>query len=173
MCSSDLPFPNRRNSPEYDGTVYANPSLTNPLPVLHWFVQSPDFDEDDGNRAVRCSLFYNGRFHDNITASLHGQTTRDFPKQSFDFELNPGDRFVFDPGRQAVHSFNLLSTFSDKAQMRNLLAYETYGNANAPSHVAFPVRVQRNAAFYGVYHWVEDGDETFLARLGLDPRGAL
>ncbi|HEY5915216.1 MAG TPA: lamin tail domain-containing protein, partial [Verrucomicrobiae bacterium] len=54
-----------------------------------------------------------------------------------------------------------------------VLAYETYRDGGAPSHFAFPVRVQQNAVFFSVANVVESGDDDFLKRLGLDPQGAL
>ena len=41
------------------------------------------------------------------------------------------------------------------------------------SHWAFPVRVQTNGGFHAVLDMVEDGDDCFTERVGLDPRGAL
>ena len=40
--SSRLPaYEDPKNSPQYQGTVVTNPGLTNPLPVMQWFVQNP------------------------------------------------------------------------------------------------------------------------------------
>ena len=52
-------------------------------------------------------------------------------------------------------------------------AYEAYADAGSPSHLAFPVRVHQNGAFFAVYDFVEDGDDRWLERVGLDPEGAL
>jgi len=35
-------FIDPENSPEYCGTIVEDPSLTHPLPVLHWFVRNPN-----------------------------------------------------------------------------------------------------------------------------------
>jgi hypothetical protein len=96
-----------------------------------------------------------------------------FPKKSYNFDLNSGDHFRFDPQERRVKKFNLLTTYPDKSEMRNLLAYETIRQCGQAGHLAFPVRVQRNGAFFSLAHWVEDGDEDFLTRVGLDPQGAL
>ena len=47
------------------------------------------------------------------------------------------------------------------------------GTPAAHRHFAFIVRVQQNGAFYSVANFVENGDEEFLQRLGLDSNGAL
>ncbi|HON08973.1 MAG TPA: hypothetical protein PLW02_12825, partial [Verrucomicrobiota bacterium] len=66
--------------PIYLGTVIENPSLTNPLPVFHWFIQSPGAADTDAG--TRCSVFYDGIFYDNVYINIHGQSSRGFPKKS-------------------------------------------------------------------------------------------
>ncbi|MSU35064.1 MAG: hypothetical protein EXS36_08105 [Pedosphaera sp.] len=164
------PFADPTASAEYDGTIFFNPSLTNFLPVLHWFMKTTN-GADRGS--ALCSLFYRGKFYDNVTASLHGESSRAFPKKSYNMDMNPGQKFVYDPLQRAVNDFNILTTYPDKAHVRNIIAYETHRNAGSTYHIAFPLRVQLNAAFHGDFHWIEDGDEDYLQRLGLDPRGSL
>jgi hypothetical protein len=166
-----LPLFATADAPQYQGTVVFNPALTNPLPVLHWFIQNPSGADSDVGAA--CSIYFNGQFRDNAHADLHGQSARGFPKHSYDIALAPGDKMHWDPAQPAIDSINLLSTFADKTQMRNMLAYGSYADANAPHHYAFPVRVQQNNAFHSVADWVENGDANYLKRLGLDPNGAL
>lgn len=159
------------NSPRYFGTIKADPSVMSALPVYHWFVE--DFASASRESGTRASLFYDGAFYDNIGVNLHGQSSASFPKSSYDFDFNRGHHFKYAAGERAVEDFNLLTVYPDKAHMRNILAYETYRDAGAPYHMAFPVRVQLNGKFFSVAHFVEDGDEDYLARVGLDPRGAL
>ena len=159
-----------KRSPQYLGTIVADPATTTALPLFHWFLQSPAAADGGG---ARCSLFFNGEFYDNILANIHGQSSSGFRKKSYDFDLNPGDHLRWADGQPRIDDFNLLTTYPDKALMRNMLAYETYRDAGSPYHFAFPVRVQRNGAFFSVAHFVENGDDNYLERLGLDPRGAL
>jgi hypothetical protein len=160
-----------KNSPQYHGTIVLDPTVTSALPIIHWFIQNPSSANNE--TGARCSVFYQGEFYDNISANLHGQSSEGFPKKSWDFDFNRGHHFRYDANERKVEDFNLLTTYPDKAHMRNLLAYETYRDAGSPYHYTFPVRVQQNGAFLCDSHWVEDGDEDFLARVGLDPRGAL
>ncbi len=162
----DLP-----NSPQYDGTIITDPSLRNPLPVLHWFIQNPGAANTD--TGARCSLFYDGEFYDNVWVNIHGQSSRGFPKKSYDIDLNPGYNFRWAPNQPRVGDINLLTTYPDKAQMRNILAYETYRDADCPGHWVFAVRVQQNGAFWGTGHIVENGDKDWLVRMGLNAEGAL
>lgn len=161
-----------KRSPQYYGTVVQDPALTESrLPVLQWFVQTPTAaDSDTGTRGA---VFFDGEFYDNVGANLHGQSTRGFPKHSYDFDFNPGHKFRWQTGQPRVDDLNLLTTWADKSHLRNVLAYETYARAGAPAHFAIPVRVQLNGRFHSVANLVENGDDNFLDRLGLDPQGAL
>lgn len=164
-------FPDPLRSPQYFGTVVFDRLLTNShLPVLHWFIQTPSAADSD--LTARCSVFFNGEFYDNIGANIHGQSTRGFPKKSYDFSFNPGYKFRWSDDASRVGNLNLLTTWADKTHLRNELAHETYREGGAPYHFAFPVRVQKNREFFSVANVVENGDEDFLKRLGLDPQGA-
>jgi hypothetical protein len=165
------PFLDPLNSPEYCGTVVLDPSLTNPLPVLHWFIQNPGAANSDAG--TRCTLFYDGEFYDNVWINIHGQSSRGFPKKSYDVDFNPGHNFKWAPGQPRADDINLLTTYPDKAQMRNILAHETYRSADCPCHWVFPVRVQQNGAFWGTAHVMENGDRDWLIRMGLNADGAL
>jgi hypothetical protein len=171
--SSRLPtFASPQDSPRYFGTVVIDPSLNNPLPVLHVFVQDPT--QTTNYTGTRCSIFYDDEFHDNVAINLHGQTTAAvFWKQSLDIGMNRGEKFRWSRNAPRVDSFNLLSPISDKAYLRQIMACETFANAGVPGSTAIPLRVQQNGAFYGVFHFVEKGDEHLLERNGLDPNGSL
>ncbi|HRZ35419.1 MAG TPA: lamin tail domain-containing protein [Candidatus Paceibacterota bacterium] len=159
-------------SPQYRGTIVRDPSLeATQLPVLHWFIQNPSAANSDTRASG--SLFFDGEFYDNVGATIHGQSTRGFPKRSYDLDFNPGYKFRWSDDAPRVDDLNLLTTWADKSHMRNVLAHETYRDAGALSHFAFAVRVQQNGAFFSVANLVENGDDNFLKRLGLDPRGAL
>jgi spore coat protein CotH len=165
------PYRDTRNSPQYLGTVIADPSLTNPLPVLHWFIQSPS--GADNTTGTRCSVFWKGVLYENIFANLHGQSSQGFPKKSYNFDFNPGFHLEWAPGEIPVEDINLLTTYPDKAHVRNILAYDTYKDSGHAYHFVVPVRVQRNGVFFSDAHMVEDGDADFLERVGLNPDGAL
>jgi hypothetical protein len=159
------------NSPQYLGTIFDDTRLTNPLPVLHWFIQNAS--AADGTGGTRSSVFWNGVLYDNIFVNLHGQSSQGFTKKSYNFDFNTGFHFQWNDRETPVEDINLLTTFPDKAHVRNVLAYEVFRDAGHPYHFVVPVRVQRNAAFFSDAHMVEDGDADYLARVGLDPNGAL
>ena len=162
-------------SSQYNGAVVANPALTNPLPVLHLFITPANLSQADNNDSARtpCSVYYLGEFYDNIGMNRHGQSSQGFPKKSYDLDFNSDHHFRWNPKEPRVTDINLLTTYPDKAHMRNLLAYETYRDAGSPYHFVAPIRVQTNGGFYGDWHMVENGGGDFLKRLGRDRDGAL
>lgn len=165
-------FADPEKSAQYYGTVISDTTLTNSrLPVIHWFVENPGLANTE--TPARCSLFYEGEFYDNIVSSLHGQSTRYFPKPSYNLYFNSGNQFLWSREAPRVGNLKLLSTWADKTYMRNILAYQTYRDSGVPGHFAFPVRIQQNGAFFSVANIVENGDADFLKRLGLDSNGAL
>ncbi len=165
------PFPDPIDSPEYCGTVALDPSTASSLlPVLHWFASNPG--GANSRSGTRSSVYFLGEFYDNILTDLHGQSTSGFPKKSYDFDFNAGDRFRWRDGEKRVKDLNLLTNWADKSKARNTLAYEVLRDAGAPYHFAFAVRVQQNGSFFSTADMVEDGDDRLLERNGLDPDGA-
>lgn len=158
-------------TPQYLGTVVRDDSLTNPLPVLHWFAQNPAAAATDAG--TRVSFFFLGRFYDNVLMNIHGQSSRGFPKKSYDIEFNPGYKFVYREGCAPVSDVNWMTTYPDKAHMRNILAYEAFAAVGSPHHWVEPVRVHLNGVFYGTAHLMENGDEEYIERLGGNPANPL
>jgi hypothetical protein len=159
----------------YFGTVVQDPSLTNKLPVLHWFIPAAAGSPlDNGTASARCSLYWHGEFYDNVRFGRHGQSSSGFKKKSYNIDFNPDHHFDWAEGEKRVDDINLLTTYPDKAHMRNMLSYQVHHDSgpHAPYHFAFPVRLQSNAVFYGTAHIVENGDDNFLKRIGRDPNGA-
>ena len=163
------PYPN--DSPEYFGTVVANRSINSGLPVIEWFVENVGASETRGG--TRGSVYYLGEFYDNVDIHIRGGSTAGAPKKHFKFGFNRGYKFSYDPNKPRVNEFNLNSTYSDKAYLRQNLAFEAYDWCGCPGSESFPVRAQRNGQFYGVQIFIEEPEEELLEREGLDPDGAL
>jgi len=171
--SSRLPlFPDPLDSPEYFGTIAEDPSVASSnLPIFHWFTSSPS--NSNTTNGARGSVYYLDQFYDNILADRHGQSTGGFPKKSYDFDFNKGDRFLVEPGGNRAKDINMLTNWADKSKTRNTIGYEMMRDSGHPAHYAFPVRIQQNALFFSVADFVEDGDDRYLERVGLDGEGAL
>ena len=158
-------------SPEYFGTVVADQSLVTNLPVLHWFVQDPS--AANTGTGTRASVFYDGEFYDNVFVRIRGGTARGYYKKCYKFDFNRGHWFRYDPNRPRVREININSTWPDKAYVRQTLSFETFRDAGAYTCESFMVRLQQNGDFFSVAIFVEQVDEEYLQRQGLDPNGAL
>ena len=157
--------------PEYEGTVIQDPNTTSALPVLQWFVANPGAARRE--TGTRCSLYYLDQFYDNVFVRLRGSSSAGWTKPSYKFDFDRRYHFRFDPSLPKVEEFNLNTTWSDKAFVRQALSYDTIRDAGAVSSIAFPMRVQQNGAFHSVAIFIEQPDEDYLERNGLDPDGAL
>jgi hypothetical protein len=157
---------------QYFGTVAMDATEgTTQLPLIHQFIENVSAAGTEAG--TRCSLYYLGRFYDNVGVDLHGQSTASFAKKSHNFDFNLDNRFVVsETAARKLKDVDILSNHADKTRTRNTLAQEVSKLAGGVYHFAFPVRVQRNGLFHGVMDMMEDGDDRMLERNGLNPEGA-
>jgi len=164
-------FADPTKSPEYYGTMVQDPGVVTPLPVVYWFVENTAASET--RAGTRGSVYFRGEFYDNVTIHIRGGSTSSAPKKHFKIHFNPGYKFQYRDGGPQVNEINFNSTYSDKAYLRQSLAFEAYDWCGCPGSESFPVRVQRNGQFYGVQILIEEPEEELLEWEGLDPDGAL
>ena len=170
--TTSLPrFADPLDSPAYFGTMARDDSIESRLPVIHWFVETPS--AANNTTGTRGCLWFLDRFYDNVHFSLHGQSTRGFPKKSYNVDFNRGERFRYREGQKTVKDIDFLTNWADKSKSRNTIAYAFYTDSGHPAHFSFPARLQQNGQFFSVTDVVEDGDERYTDRVGLDPDGAL
>ena len=173
-ASAEPPYRDTTDNDQYFGTVALDGITTSQLPLLHWFVQDTAASRTEGG--TRCSLFYLDRFYDNVFVGLHGQSSGGFSvdKKSHDFNFSEDNRFKWKEGEIRQRALNLITTWADKARVRDTMAWETWAlTKHIAAHWAQLCRVQQNGVFWGIYDLVENGDEDFPDRAGLDPQGAL
>ncbi len=167
-----------QDTDQYYGTVVQEAVNTTQLPVMLWFVA--DLNAANTAGGTRCSVMYRDKFYDYVAVNIHGQSTQGFPKKSYNLNFNKDNRFNWAAGEKEIRSVNLLSNYADKAKLRNTMAYESWAASHhAASHFANRIHVrqvtgsEQTPSFYGIYDLVEDGNEEFLSRCGLDENGAL
>jgi hypothetical protein len=160
-------------SPEYFGTVVANSAVVTDLPVFQWFLKPGTEAAAETRTGTRASVYYDGRFYDNVFVRLRGLFTHLYIKSSFKFDFNTGHDFYYSDTVGYVTEINLNHTADDKSYLRETLGYEIFRDAGSAYSETFPVRVQRNGEFYSVAILIEQVDEDYLERHGLDPNGAL
>ena len=175
-ANTDPPYLDTLDNEEYFGTVTQDGITTSQIPVMHWWISDTDLTnlEAADNNYTRTPVFYLGRFYDKVRMDRHGQSTAGFAKKSFNMNFSQDNKLIWELGSQRIGAINLLSNWADKSHVRNQIAWETWdNNKHIASHWSKIVRLQRNGAFRAIYDMVENGDEDFLKREGLDPLGAL
>lgn len=164
-------FRSPTDSHQYYGTVADDPSIQTLLPVFHWFTSNTNgAGTATGSRG---SVYYEGEFYDNVRFDLHGQSSTGFPKKSYNIDFPRTQRFLWSSDAPRVADIDLLSNWGDKSKVRTVLSFEIMREAGVAAHFAFTVRVQQNGGFFSTADLVEDADEIYLERAGLNPAGAL
>ena len=155
---------------QYKGTVVDANSVDSQLPIFHWFVERVTCATSAGEAGA---IYYEGEFYDNVRFSGHGQSSSGFPKKSMNVDMPNDHRLLLSEDLARMEDFNWLSNYADKSKVRNTLGYEQRAATGGAHHLAFPVRLQHNGEFFAVYDFVEDPDERWLQRLGLNESGAV
>ncbi len=165
-----VPIIGNDGGPEYQGTVIADPSLSSTLPIFQSFIVNPAAADNWYNRTgSRASVYYLGRFYDNVFVYCRGGYTTHGNK----FKFNSGYDFTFAEDQAPVKVINLNQQGFDESYARPEVAFETMSAAGVPASIVFPVRVQRNNAYYMVMNFVEQVNNQLLKREGIYENGAL
>ena len=167
--SRDPLFPLPNDSPRYYGTIVMNPAISSQLPTLIWFTENPTAAAT--RTGTRASVFFDGEFYDNIFVRQRGGATVGAGSKKFVF--NKGRKFRFSDAYGRVEEFNLNQNGSDPSYLRQPLGFETHRGAGCPASESFLMLSVLNRQVDRVGIFVEQVDEEFLERNGLDPRGAL
>ncbi|MGK0218209.1 MAG: hypothetical protein ACI9HE_001697 [Planctomycetota bacterium] len=165
------PFVSPLGSPEFLGTVVADPAVQSNLPVWEWFVQSPP--AANTQQGTRCSLWIEGEFYDNVDVHVRGSSSLFYPRKSYKFDFNSAHRPPIDALGLEIDEANINTHWADKAHMRQVLSYDMYAALGCPGSKSWPLRMQQNGDFFSVQTFVEEPDRFLLERLGRDPNGAL
>ena len=165
------PFPDPKDSHQYIGTVAKDPNVETKLSVVEMFAKSPN--AAGTTNGTRGAIYYLGELYDNVFFSRHGQSTGGFVKKSFNIDFNRTQRFKWHPDEKRTKDIDLLTNWADKSKVRHVLAWEIMRESGVHGHFAFTVRVQQNGEFFSTADFVEDADDIYLERAGLNPNGAL
>jgi len=169
--SKEPPFRDPMDSHQYFGTVGHDPTIVSNLNLLQWFVKNPS--SANTVTGTRGSVSYFGEFYDNVHFKRHGQSTGGFVKKSYNLDFNKTQRFLWSNDAPRVADIDLLTNWADKSKVRHPLAWEIMRESGVNAHYAFTIRVEQNGEFFSTADFVEDGDDIFLERAGLNKDGAL
>lgn len=171
FTSTVPPFKSATDSHQYVGTVAIDPAVDSLLPVVELFMQNI---AAGGNvSGTRGAVFYLGELYDNIYMNRHGQSTGGFPKKSYNLDFNKTQRFRWHPDEKRVKDIDLLTNWADKSKVRHVLSWEIMRESGVAAHFAFTTRVQNNGDFFSTADFVEDADDIYLERAGLNTEGSL
>jgi CotH kinase protein/Lamin Tail Domain len=159
------------DSHQYFGTVAQDAGIQSALPVFHWFTSNAaGAGTLTGSRGA---VYYDGEFYDNVFFKLHGQSSAGFPKKSYNIDFNRTQRFRWSTNAPRVADIDLLTNWADKSKVRHVLGYEVMRQSGVAAHFAYTVRVEQNGNFFSTADFIEDADEIYLERAGLNKDGAL
>jgi len=167
-------FHDPTNSPEFLGTMIADPRVVTALPVWYWFAQSTS--AANNRTGTRGAVFFNGILSDNVFIRQRGGATSTGSRK---FDFNTGYHAFISEEVGRVEEANINGTSSDPTLVRPAMAFETYRRTGHPAGIAFPLMLRANAAAdtsggnAGLAYFVEQVDERLLDRVGLDRDGAL
>jgi hypothetical protein len=155
-------------SEEYFGTVIDDPTLADNLPLFHWFTES--VPRARGRSGARASVYYDGEFYDNIFVRQRGGATNGASQK---FNFGDDHRFRVNDQLGRVAEINMNAQGSDPSFLRQSLAFETFAWAGNETSSSFLIQMRVNGSEDRIGVFIEQVDENFLARHGLDPDGAL
>jgi len=167
-------FTSPTNSPEYLGTMIADPRVSTRLPVWYWF--APSTSAANTRTGTRGAVFFNGELSDNVFIRQRGAATSSGSRK---FDFNTGFHALINEEVGRVEEANINGTSSDPTLVRPAMAFETFRRTGHPAGIAFPLMLRANAAADtsggngGLAYFVEQVDERLLDRVGLDRDGAL
>ena len=184
--------------PRYYGTVVVDPKTAAAAPSamvdkLYWFVPEKDkwaleksqcsafpcLANKEGAHVARSSLYFQGRFYDNVKIRQRGISALLWPKKKFKVDFKGANFKIQLPDRAdaiEVEEFNLQSHWEEPGEesyMRENVASDFFRAAGLPVFEALHVELIQNGRFYGLYSIIEQIDENFLKRIGYNPKGHL
>jgi spore coat protein CotH len=167
-------WPSVQQGATYDGTVVASPNPT-ALPRLQWFMDDTHFQDLRENRKLEgdtgfpAVFAYDGQIIDNALIRIKGQESRGRNKNKYKVSLPTGrDWDMKGLIREPVNEFGLHSMLTDKSFSRELLTYDLQLVAGGMNQQVFPVRLELNNEFYGLYLYHEQPDGRWRKSFGFN-----
>lgn len=149
-------------SPGYYGTVVSS-TIAGTLPVMQWFTN--DETNADTRVGARASVFYEGKFYDNIYVRERGGFTN-LDSQKFDF--NKGFPLYVNSDLPAVGEINMNGNGFDPSFVRQKLAFDFHAFVGNPACEIVQVHMRMNGNFQRIGTLTEQVNEDYLKRFNLD-----
>ena len=168
-------WPRQGDGAKYLGTVVQKTGQTETdLPTIQWFMPDELYEEarydstlhgDDGYPAV---FVLDGVVFDNTTVRIKGNQARSNRKKKWKVTLPYG--YTWNAGGQLenqVGEFDLMPAATDKSFSREILTYKLQKLSGGMSQVAFPLEVELNGEFFGLYLFGERVNGDWREKHGL------
>ena len=136
------------------------------MPIFQWFSQNTNAAHT--RTGARVSVYFAGRFYDNLYARQRGGATNGSISQKFDF--NKGDPFWANAEMPSVGEININGNGADSTYVRQPLSFDTHRQAGVASCISELWQLRDNGSNDRVGVFIEQVDEDFLDRNGYDPR---
>ncbi|MFZ9540323.1 MAG: CotH kinase family protein [Ilumatobacteraceae bacterium] len=168
-------FPRVGDGASYTGTVVASePDSPSPLTRFQWFIPDDVYEVariettlhgDDGFPAV---FVVNGQIMDNVTIRIKGNQARSNKKRKWKVMLPAGHQWDMDGLLdEPVDEFDLLPAATDKSYSREILTSDMQALSGGVFQQVFPVRLEKNGEFFGLYMYGESSDADWRDKIGL------
>jgi PKD repeat protein len=165
----------------------SNTGLTSTKPpVYHFLINSSQLADEPSLPGTQVHLngslttyrqatfVYNGEVFDNVRVRHRGQSSLGRPKKHWKLDFNKDHRFLTPfEGHPEVDNINVQSSEGDKSFLREYLSYKAFLDVGLPGLEMWHVRLYINGVYRGLYIHLENPDDDWLDRSGLDPEGWL
>lgn len=145
-----------------------------PLPVYHLLLDGFDPREPQAvNGVLSClrltkgSFAHRGDLYPDVSVRFRGNTACYIQKRNFKVIFNRGRLF------RELRKINLNGLWTDKAIVREHLAWDFFRRIGAPYMETEFVRLHLSGVYHGLFLYVEHPSEDFLGRNGLNERANL
>jgi spore coat protein CotH len=156
----------------YRGTVVASRAQSQ-LPRLQWFVEDDYYQQifNDsglfGDNGYPTVLAFDGEVFDGAKIRVRGNQSRRNDKKKWKVVLPPGHETTLGGLlSHPVNEFALNSAFTDKSFVREILTSELQQLGGGPGQQVFPLRMERNGRFFGLYLYQEQPDGRWRGKHG-------
>jgi hypothetical protein len=168
-------FPRAGDGARYTGTVVASdPDVPTPLTRFQWFIPDDVYDQARGTTSLHgdegfpAVFAVNGEIMDNVTVRVKGNQARTNFKRKWKVMLPAG--YQWDMGGllvEPIDEFDLLPAATDKSYSREILTADMQALSGGVFQQVFPVRVEKNSEFFGLYMYGESSDANWRDKIGL------
>ncbi len=160
----------------YRGYVVDDSAVNPTLPDFRWFIEPDDYDDlqtiyllDD--TFVPTVVAYDGVVYDGVEVRVRGGSFAriNYPKKSYEFEFPAGHDFVApDILPYPIDQFAMNSSWVDWPFGRMHASWNLFEDAGSPTVTQFPVHLEQNGDFFGMYVFSEKLDGEWRDGAGLE-----